>query len=182
MDDEQQIRVGFSGHIKLIEETVTVLKKSLQEVFGKYEARDVTLVHSLGEGADRLAYREAEKRRWKREVVFGGELEFHLDACTDLASRSECVKMVEGADKVVRLADGEGAGDGLYAAGDRYIAESCDVLIAMWDGRRTDHVAGTWRVVSWHQPIGKTYHIFTPRNGMDISGAGVVRKISGGQN
>lgn len=168
-------RIGFSGHIQILPEALDFVVAALVGVFDELEIRgNCELIHSLGEGGDRMAYREAAKRGWKRRVVYAGELDFHREQCSSRESVEELERMVDDADEVVQLKSGDDE-ESLYVSGDRYIAESCQELVAMWDGKPTEHAAGTWRVVDWHLDVGRVVHIFAPRGKMSIDGAGEVR-------
>jgi len=169
------VRVGFSGHLRILPEALGAVEEALVRIFDEFEKKGACeLVHSLGEGADRMAYREAKRRGWKRRVVFAGGLEFHREQCDSEESVEELEQMVSDADEIVELEAGEDE-ESLYVAGDRYIAGECEILVAMWDGKETEFAAGTWRVVDWHLEIGDVMHIFAPRGEMSAEGAGEVR-------
>ena len=45
--------------------------------------------------------------------------------------------------------------DAVYLAAGRYVADHCDVLLAVWDGRPQGSICGTAAVVSYAKELGK---------------------------
>lgn len=131
------MRIGVTGHRQLrdrgvaIEMTNAVLRRVLEQ------PTSPVVVSSLAEGADRLvAELVLGLPGATLEVILPLPADDFLDDFDSPQSRAEFWALLERA-SVVRVAD-QVAGDSRPAAYERaghMVVDTCDVLIALWDGQ-----------------------------------------------
>ena len=144
------IGVGVTGHrvlmeIEKISEGVDLVFSSLHK---SYPGRQVLVMSSLAEGADRLVAVRAIKR-WRARLVVPLPLpvsEYLADFVTP-ASKEEFHSLLVRAHEVITLPRAPTRVEAYEAAG-RYIVERCTVLIAVWDGSGAQGEGGTGMVVA----------------------------------
>jgi hypothetical protein len=76
----------------------------------------------------------------------------------DAASRADFFALLEQASEIIEL-DGRRGGDAersaAYAAVGAWVANECDILIAVWDGREASGAGGTAEVVERARQLGR---------------------------
>ena len=147
------IKVGTTGHRDLKGYDQAELKKNirsaLEELKRGYGRR--ILLSSIASGADQLCAQIGLELGYElvcplpfaeyRNDFHGGERKFY-DMLLKQASDSFIVS-----DSTNR--------DGAYLAAGKYIAENCDVLLAVWDGKPQQSICGTAAIVTHAKDLSK---------------------------
>ena len=157
--------VGVTGHRDLLPDQVPVIRAAIRSLFEQLTAAHpgvrIQLLCSMADGADLLAAQVA------LDLGLGvlALLTFPEDICrADLLSeearesfdfvmtRAERLELPLAAG-VTResLADGSRARDRQYQHAALLLARYCSLLLAIWDGKPTTHVAGSARVVDFRR-------------------------------
>ena len=153
------IRVGATGHRDLTGYDMDELKKEIYEILKKltYGHERHILLSSIAAGADQLCAEIALELGY--ELIcplpfaeyrndFNGEEQINYDILLGQASESFVVS--GNADK-----------NEAYLAAGKYIAENCDVLIAVWDGNPQPSTCGTQAVVEFAKSLKKDIILLT---------------------
>lgn len=161
--------VGVSGHVDLQdpEATRSAVKEVLEKLSSSYPSTPIYVMTALAEGADRLAAHVAlelglrilcplpmKKELYMADFGPGGDTQpsESQKEFLDLLNKSfysyevPLPKDVTSAQVAVK---DSGERNRQYAALGAFIVRNCQVLIAMWDGVKTDKVGGTSDVVSF---------------------------------
>lgn len=108
------------------------------------------LVSPLAEGADRIVAEEAVALGWQLQSALPfAKHEYEKDFASP-ASRSEFRLLLAKAEKVDELRGSRASRDSrdsAYAAVGRLVLDSCDVLVAVWDGANARGEGGTAQMV-----------------------------------
>ena len=151
------MRIGVSGHRFLadLDKLNAGVNQALDLIEGAFTGKDLTVLSSLAEGADRLVARHVLDRPGGRLVVpLPLAEEDYIEDFTDPASRREFAGLLARAASVVTLPDAP-TRDAAYQAAGEYIAQHCDVLLALWDGQCAQGQGGTAGVVAQVRGQGK---------------------------
>jgi hypothetical protein len=97
---------------------------------------------ALAEGADRLVAHEVKQRSGRLIAVLPFEPAEYMKDFESLDSKSEFASLLENSDEVIELESTTDREAGYEAAGD-YIIDTCDALIAIWDGLAIQGKGGT---------------------------------------
>jgi hypothetical protein len=195
--------IGAVGHRALWPEHEAPLRRAVGEVLDDVKRRwgamlEPRLLTSLAEGSDQLIASEAHARGWKLGVPLPlpdalYERDFGSPALLEnyrkLRGQAELVfdvGLAPGA-SLEQVAEPGNAREAQYARAGRVVAETCPILIALWDGEARNRVGGTsemiaralsgWReddepiqVLNPRQPK-LVYHVWTPsRERPDVTG------------
>lgn len=179
--------IGVSGHIRIAAGAPTKIEDTVRQVLQDRlrEQEDIRVATALAEGADRLVARVAQELGLELVAVLTcPETKFEEDFASK-ESRKEFRRLLDSAKEVHRpyLADAEH--ENIYVHADGWLCRNCDEILALWDGKPTEHAAGTARVVAMRRGEGESpafpgdhrgevTHIMTPREGDDVNGAGKV--------
>ena len=157
--------VGVTGHRDLREGDVARLEAAVRELLthlqSQHRGRPLVLLTAIAEGADTLVSRIA--------LEFGAQLVVVLPMAPEVyeqdfagAPRREYLGLLNH-ERVVRRVvvppvgvaardlDDEPRRALQYALAGAYIAHTCDVLVALWDGLASDRVGGTAHVVHYRR-------------------------------
>lgn len=147
-------RLGIVGHRRLDPAaTAFVVASSLALLDGERAiSQDVIAVSALAEGADTLFAEAALARGVPLEVVRPFD-NYAADFRTE-ASRSRYEALAAAARRETRLPF-TACSTRAYETAMRWIADTCDVLVAAWDGRPTRHRGGTADAVRHAERIGR---------------------------
>ncbi len=102
----------------------------------------------LGEGADRLVAREVLKAGGVLEVVLPLERDEYRQDFETMESQKEFEELLSQA-KSVRTLPSRGSRVEAYEKVGRDIVDQCDVLIALWDGKKAAGQGGTQEIVQY---------------------------------
>ena len=185
--------VGITGHRVLREEDRPALEEKVREILTElrknYPDTPLILISALAEGADRLAAKVALSPHVKARLIV--PLPMPIDQYEQDfkgASLEEFRTLLDQADAhfelhapgeipTVRIPKEGPDRDRRYELVGKFIAEQCQILIALWDGRDSGKTGGTSSVVhsqlegvlfgdpySLEDPEGfPVYHVLTPR-------------------
>lgn len=186
---------GITGHRDLRLGDMKDLEKQVGDIIQKFARKHrrtpLTLLSPLAEGADRLVARVALSLGIHLIVPMPLAKELYERDFETPASRAEFHSLLERASQTFDLPllngyterDVQAAGDARnhhYAQVGAYIARHSHILIALWDGQKSDKIGGTAQVVKFKlegipepygprpnplDPVdsGPVYHIVTPR-------------------
>ena len=192
-----RVRIGVTGHRRLPDPTTVrrklreVLDKKIGEMFAPEDGTKgsapvvFSISSSLAEGADRLVAEEILR-------LPGSELEAVLPLTADnyeqdfasFESKAEFRSLLRRARRTivmkavgdVRVAVNR---DEAYEAAGRYVADHCDLLIAVWDGRPSRGRGGTAEIVAYARRKGVPLAIVPTekRGGIRCERGGRGRKL-----
>lgn len=143
--------VGVAGHrvLKDISPVLRGVEDALDRIQAAYPGRSLTALSCLAEGADRIVA-EAVLRRPRAQlaaVIPFTESAYAQDFGPDgSASRVHYHALIRRATGIVRLPDCRNREQG-YQQGSEYVADNCDVLLAVWNGQTAQGSGGTGEVV-----------------------------------
>lgn len=157
--------VAVTGHRDLVVSETTALRQKVREFFldlaERYPSRRLRLLSPLAEGADQLV----------AEVAVDLDIELVVplpmdesDYMKDFSSRRhienyESLKSRASDAYVLEISLDQSNGTGLsgwspqeraYAQLGVFLAAHCHILLAIWDGKESDHPGGTGHVVRFH--------------------------------
>ena len=144
-------RIGVTGHRAIPEEARAHVLEGMRAVLcgldGAMEA-----LSSLAVGADQLfAALALDHGAQLTAVIPSGDYEAGFDDQEDLAR----YRMLKArAVREVRLDFPHSTDEAYYAAG-AYIADHCDRLLAVWDGRPARGLGGTGDIVTYARTLGR---------------------------
>lgn len=156
---KERIRVGVTGHRILmdIDKVQDGINDALVRIRSAYDERPLAVLSSLAEGADRLV---AEAVLDTPDPQLIAVMPFETgDYASDFGregapSRIHFESLVRRADKIVELPKAPTREEG-YELGGNYVADNCDVLIAVWDGEEGQGRGGTGEIVTRARSQGK---------------------------
>ncbi|MFZ4278737.1 hypothetical protein [Streptomyces rhizosphaericola] len=144
-------RIGITGHrtipVRARSHVLAGLRSALAGLDGATE-----VLSSLAVGADQLFADLALARGAKLTAVIpSGDYEACFDTAADLA-RYRLLK--SRAAQEIRLDFPHSTDQAYYAAG-AYIADHCDLLLAVWDGHPARGLGGTGDIVDYARTLGR---------------------------
>lgn len=144
------VAVGVTGHRFLadLERLTAGVEVALDRIEQAFPSEPLTVISPLAEGADRLVVQRVLARPGAQLVVplplpksdYSADFE-------STSSREEFMDLLAQADEVVALPPAINR-DQAYATAGRYVLGHCDVLIAIWDGKPAQGLAGTSEIVA----------------------------------
>lgn len=167
--DEGEIffAIGVAGHRTLpaddpdFDAAIAGVLNRAERIRAGRGAAGVTIINSLAEGADRLVARRALEsiERARLHVVLPLEIEDYRDDFATEDSRDEFQSLLDRCERIVfpPRADQPRRGRGeppakrpaAYAWAGREVVDSCELLIALWDGGAANGRGGTAEVVGY---------------------------------
>ena len=151
------MRVGITGHQKRSGIDWEWVKRAVEAEFSSFPTK-VRGFSSLAEGADQI-FADALLRT-------GGELWAVIPTPDYLkqfegSAREHFLALLEKASHTIQVEPMGSDGESFFAAG-KYVVDSVDVLIAIWDGKPAGGLGGTADVVAYARQNGKAVrHIDT---------------------
>ncbi|TXS47283.1 hypothetical protein [Streptomyces sp. OR43] len=144
-------RIGVTGHRSIPQEVHDHVLASMRAAFRGFDG-SVEALSSLAVGADQLFADLALAHGAQLTVVIpSGDYE----ACfADGAELARYRALKARAVREVRLDYPHSTDEAYYAAG-AYIADHCDRLIAVWDGRPARGLGGTGDIVTYARGLGR---------------------------
>lgn len=155
----EPIKVGVIGHRILMEEDKIVagIEKAVELLRENFGNRPLAILSSLAEGADRLVTEVVLRNSDSSLIaVIPFSMQEYIKDFGDEGSpsRTEFERLLREASEVIELPDNPDRNEG-YAQGGNYIADHCDVLIAVWDGQDAQGRGGTGEIVARARGQGK---------------------------
>jgi hypothetical protein len=144
-------RIGVTGHRGIPPGAHAHIRARLRAVLAGHEG-SLEALSSLAVGADQLFAEVALDCGAELTVVIpSGDYE---QGFTTRAELAEYRRLKGLATREVRLAFPYSTDEAYYAAG-AYIADHCDRLLAVWDGRPARGLGGTGDIVSYARGLGR---------------------------
>ncbi|MEV7561209.1 hypothetical protein [Streptomyces sp. NPDC089795] len=144
-------RIGVTGHRAIPDSVLGHVESALRAVLGGHEG-PLEAFSSLAEGADQLFAAIALEHGADLTVVIpSGDYE---DAFEDPEALARYQGLKNRAIQEVRMDFARSTDEAYYAAG-TYIADSCDRLVAVWDGQPARGHGGTAEIVAYARALGK---------------------------
>ncbi|MFF4323949.1 hypothetical protein [Streptomyces sp. NPDC001568] len=144
-------RIGVTGHRTIPSEALGHVREGLRALLASHEG-PLEALSSLADGADQLFADIALERGADLTVVIpSGDYEETFDDADALAGYR---RLRLRATQEVRMAFPRSTDEAYYAAG-TWIADSCDRLVAVWDGLPARGHGGTAEIVAYARALGK---------------------------
>ncbi|MEU8775982.1 hypothetical protein [Streptomyces sp. NPDC048606] len=144
-------RIGVTGHRSIPDEALEHVREALRAVLGDHRG-PLEAFSSLADGADQLFADIALECGADLTVVIpSGDYERTFEDPDALAGYR---RLRRRATQEVRMAFDRSTDEAYYAAG-TYIADSCDRLVAVWDGLPARGHGGTAEIVAYARGLGK---------------------------
>jgi hypothetical protein len=144
------IALGITGHRYLAEmdKVMVGVEIAVQRIRKTYPDSSFRVLSSLAEGADRILAQNLL-------LIPGASLwvplplpeEEYLKDFETTKSRDEFILLLGKAERIIQMQIKGGRGEGYLAAG-KYILENSDCLLAIWDGKQAQGMAGTGEIVT----------------------------------
>ena len=157
--DSRPFTVGVTGLRDLTGFDMAALREGIRSELEaiRKDFDTVYMVNSIAAGADQMCARIGLSLGYELvcPLPFGEYRDdFHGEALTgydELLGQAKDVLIVsDSADR-----------DAAYLAAGQYVADHCDILLAVWDGRPQSSICGTAAVVSYARGLGKVVKIFS---------------------
>ncbi|MFI5620015.1 hypothetical protein [Streptomyces sp. NPDC051567] len=144
-------RIGVTGHRSIPGEALGHVERGLRAVLAG-QGGPLEAFSSLAEGADQLfADIALECGADLTAVIPSGDYE---DGFADAGALAHYRWLRHRATQEVRMDFARSTDEAYYAAG-TYIADSCDRLVAVWDGLPARGHGGTGEIVAYARALGK---------------------------
>jgi hypothetical protein len=157
--------IGIVGHRDLVPEQVPAIRAALERLLAdvrtRFPAVPVQVLTSLADGADLLGAEVAHEMGLKviallpfgaarcREDLTSEPARVRFDA---IMSRAECLELPsEGGEAAANDSLSDAVRDRQFQRAGVLIARYSALLVAIWDGFDTEHVAGTARVIEYRR-------------------------------
>ena len=143
-----------TGHRDICAKDVPKLEATVKELFEmylkKYPHTELILLTALAEGADMLVANVAKSLGITLHVVLPYAQSDYVASFKEEGSSEEFLVLKEYASKVeVRCADLEKDASECYQDLGEYLADTSNILIALWDGVTSGYKAGTSAIVNY---------------------------------
>ena len=151
--DKTRFTLGVTGHRDLTCFDETALREKIRPLLAGFQQKglDCRLMDSIAEGADQICAEEA--------LALGYPLvcplpfpDYRSDFSGEALARYDA--LLSRAEERIIIGDGRNREEGYWLAG-KYIADNCDALLAVWDGKVQQSICGTASVVLYARQIGK---------------------------
>jgi hypothetical protein len=183
--------VAVTGHRELVPSELPGLRKLVAAFFEdlreRYPDRNVAVMSSLAEGADRLVAETAIELGIALTVLLPMPRDSYLSDFTAPGSREQFSRLCAAAVDVFELPLVQGstleaistpgsARSIQYAQAGVFLCAHCHILLALWDGKPSDKVGGTSQVVRFHHddvmpgytPVGTPSHLILTDDESDL--------------
>ena len=144
------VTIGVTGHRFLVEvDKITAgIDQALDHIEESFGDSSFQVISALAEGADRLVVRRVLKRQGAQLIVPLPlpQADYLADFKTP-ESKLEFQELLYKADQVVNLPPALSR-EAAYVAVRAYLLEQMDVLLAVWDGQKTQGVGGTGEIAA----------------------------------
>ncbi|MFD8824198.1 hypothetical protein ACFV1C_17770, partial [Streptomyces sp. NPDC059605] len=143
-------RIGVTGHRSIPQEAHAHVLAGLRAAFHGLEG-SLEAFSSLAVGADQIFADIALARGAELTVVIPSS--DYEDSFADAGELARYRALKDRAVREVRLDYPHSTDEAYYAAG-AYIADHCDRLLAVWDGRPARGLGGTGDIVTYARSLG----------------------------
>ena len=149
--------IGISGHQVLPASARAHAERDIRALLAR-QTGVVTGLSSLAAGADQLF----------ADLVLGAGCRLHAvipsrgyESTFDGDARQAYLRLREAAETITEL-DFDRPGESAFAAAGEYVAEHCDVLVAVWDGQPARGLGGTGDAVAHARRLGRDVLVTWP--------------------
>ena len=144
------ITIGVTGHRFLVEvDKITAgIDQTLDHIEKSFGDSSFQVISALAEGSDRLVVRRVLRHQGAQLVVLLPLPQ--TDYITDFKapeSSSEFLELLDQAEEVLTLLPAPTREES-YASAGYYLLDHCQVLIAIWDGQKTQGIGGTGEIAA----------------------------------
>ncbi len=149
--------VGVTGHRFLSKKHCVRngVVEALSRIVAAFPNRSLAALSSLAEGSDQIVAEEALRMPGTELIVpLPFRLSEYAGSFVSDESREGLDRLLPMATEIVVLPEKETRQEAYCALG-QYLAESCDVLLAVWDGEPAQGPGGTADVVNHARALGK---------------------------
>ena len=151
------LRVGVTGHRVLEERTGRWVARQLDDLFSFLAGLPPSAVprralSSLAIGADQMLAEAAHHHGIPIEIVI--PFASFLEDFAEGSERDSYQRLLSSAASTTYLPREEHSKDA-YLAGGLWVVDHCDVLVAIWNGKKAAGVGGTGDVVDYSRDAGK---------------------------
>jgi len=150
------MRLGITGHRDLPRDALGFLRQEIRQLIDRAESP--VAVSSLAVGADQLFAREVLAARGALEAIVPSE-DYRM--LFNEYERPEYDALLACASRVFTLPFSHGNEQAFMQAG-RAVVESCELLVAVWDGAPAGGLGGTADVVDYAKSVGREVTIVWP--------------------
>jgi hypothetical protein len=150
-------RVGVTGHQNLPAEAITPITTAVHAILADASSPLIGY-SSLAEGADQLFATLVLNARGTLHAVIPSA---GYDSTFDIATLPKYRALLAAADAVTQLPFDKPQ-EAAYDAAGRYVVDSIDILIAIWDGKAARGVGGTADAVAYAQAKNVLVHVIWP--------------------
>ncbi|MCX4722165.1 hypothetical protein OG818_41485 [Streptomyces virginiae] len=144
-------RIGVTGHRAIPDSVLGHVESALRAVLGGHEG-PLEAFSSLADGADQLFATIALEHGADLTVVIPSV--DYEEAFEEPEALARYRSLKNRAAQEVRMDFARSTDEAYYAAG-TYIADSCDRLVAVWDGQPARGHGGTAEIVAYARTLGK---------------------------
>ena len=153
-----QLTIGITGHRDLVEEEWSELKNRVRTHFSHmadmFPHLELELLTALAEGADRLVAEVALELGVSVIAVMPMDITEYERDFESAESLADFRSLLAKSQEVIQLPDVAGLDrvdrDSQYAQLGVFISNHCEILLTLWDGKRSDALGGTAHVVHYH--------------------------------
>lgn len=138
-------RLGITGHINLTPATADLVAGAIRKALAGYQPEALTGVSCIAGGADSIFAEAVLDAGGLLEVILPAEGYRDRALAPEDAGRFD--DLLRRA-SVVRVMPFPAPGRDAYAAANEALLDSCDRLLAVWDGRPANGAGGTAEVVA----------------------------------
>ena len=160
-------KVGVTGHRDLKKNSLIYYKKQVYSLLVNLKRKHTHLIiySPLSDGADRLIVKEGIKLDIPFVVIMPMSKDKYISDF-DSSSLKEFNTLVSQAQEIITTPNCPNKRDLQYEFCGHYIADNCDSLIALWDGRYIGLIGGTGEIVKYYleQKYNNLYHIYVSRD------------------
>ncbi len=158
MTIEGSLSVGVAAHRDLLASEISGLEKCLRAFFRElrqeYPGLQIQLISQLAEGGDQLAARIALEQGCRLHTLLPmAQEDYERDLSTPQAL-DEFLRLLGLSENVIELDAGANGvdehRDHLYARAGQFTSNHCQILLAIWDGKKTPQLGGTGSVMHYH--------------------------------
>ncbi|MFF3326408.1 hypothetical protein [Streptomyces sp. NPDC002889] len=150
-------RIGITGHQGLPAPAVVFATERIRELLASLPSPLIGYT-SLAEGADQLFARELIDAGGRLHVVVPAH---DYDGTFAAAHKSIYFGLLHQAADITCL-EYPTPGEEAYDAAGQWVAEQCEVLIAVWDGEPARGLGGTADAVAHARRLGRRVHVVWP--------------------
>ena len=150
LKDSENFVIGVTGHrfLKNLTQIRSIVDQVIEDIKEAHPGTSLTLLSPLAEGADRLVARQVlAQDRARLIATMPMRIVDYMSDFETQESKREFNELSNQASEIIEL-PGHSNRDKAYAAVGRYILDRSDLLIALWDGQKSEGVGGTGDIVA----------------------------------